>query len=492
MLSKEEGTVAATAAANGMAARLNEDLAQRLGPTKFGLWFERTAQLRVENDRLRITVPTRFHADWIERHFREDLRDSAVQTSGSDLALEVAVEPLAFPALASDVPAPPPPAPPHLPRRRRTGGWLGSRFDQRYDLEQFVVGVSNEMAYRAACAMAQGVSTFNPLFIHGGCGLGKTHLLQGICRRARLSNPEVRIRYVTGEQFTNEFIAAVRSNDLDSFRRPYRELDLLAIDDIHFLSNKVATQNEFLATFDAIGLVGSKVVLASDEHPRQIRQFHQRLVSRLLSGMVVEVQMPDVETRRQIITRWAQAKGLQFHPAAVDALAERCIGSVREIEGALTRLEALAMIGGGVSEVSGSSSASREIGMVLVGRLFGEQADEYRPDVSVASIMSAVAERFGVEVSRLAGNSRHRDVVLARSVAAYLARRLTTRSFPEIARAMGRSNHSTIVTASQRIERQLAANTTVVTRDSETPVSLRYIIDSVRIGLTRTRTSPGG
>ena len=484
--------MAATAAANGMTARLNEDLAQRLGPTRFGLWFERTAQLRVENDCLRITVPTRFHADWIERHFRQDLRDSALHTSGADLALEVAVEPLAFPGMASDAPAPPSAIAPHLPRRKRTGGWLGSRFDQRYDLDHFVVGVSNEIAYPAACAMAQNVSTFNPLFVHGGCGLGKTHLLQGICRRARLTNPEIRIRYVTGEQFTNEFIAAVRSNDLDSFRRPYRELDLLAIDDIHFLSNKVATQNEFLATFDAIGLVGSKVVLASDEHPRQIRQFHQRLVSRLLSGMVVEVQMPDVETRRQIITRWAQAKGLLLHPAAADALTERCIGSVREIEGSLTRLEALAMLGGGVGGSSGSSDASKEIGMVLVGRLFGEEAQEHFPNVRVESIMSAVAERFGVEISRLAGNSRQRDVVLARSVAAYLARRLTTRSFPEIARAMGRSNHSTIVTASQRIERQLAENTAVLTRDSQTPVSLRYIIDSLRIALTRTRSVAGG
>jgi len=484
--------VAATAAANGMAARLCEDLAQRLGPTKFGLWFEQTAQLRVEDNRLHITVPTRFHADWIQRHFREDLRDSATRTSGSDLPLDVTIEPKAFPGLSSDLPSPPAPVAPHLPRRRRTSSWLGSRFDERFDLDRFVVGVSNEMAYRAACAMAEGNSTFNPLFIHGGCGLGKTHLLQGICRRCRLSSPDVRIRYVTGEQFTNEFIAAVRSNDLDSFRRPYREIDLLAIDDIHFLSNKKATQNEFLATFDAIGLGGSKVVLASDEHPRQITQFHARLVSRLLSGMVVEVQLPDIETRRQIISRWALEKGMVFHPAAVEALAERCIGSVREIEGTLTRLEALAMIGGGVGDELASSQASGEVGMVLVSRLFGEQAEELRPNVRVEAIMSSVAERFGVETSRLAGNSRHRDVVLARSVTAYLARKLTTRSFPEIARAMGRSNHSTIVTASQRVERQLAENASVVVRDADTPVSLRYIVDSLRNALTRARKSPPG
>ncbi|MCC6907755.1 MAG: chromosomal replication initiator protein DnaA [Phycisphaerales bacterium] len=479
--------MAATAAANGMAARLCEDLAHRLGPAKFGLWFEQTAQLHVEKDRLRITVPTRFHADWIERHFRQDLRDSTASAAGVDLPLELAVEPKAFPGLAAEAPSGAAPVAPHLPRRRRTGGSLGSRFDARFDLERFVVGVSNEMAYRAACAMADGNATFNPLFIHGGCGLGKTHLLQGICRRCRESRPDFRLRYVTGEQFTNEFIAAVRSNDLDSFRRPYRELDLLAIDDVHFLSNKKATQNEFLATFDAIGLVGSRVVLASDEHPRQIRQFHQRLVSRLLSGMVVEIQLPDIETRRQIIARWAREKGLTFHPAAVEALAERCIGSVREIEGTLTRLEALAMISDGQQAAHGTCGG--EVGMVLVSRLFGEQAEDLRPNVRVESIMSTVAQRLGVEPSRLAGTSRHRDVVLARSLTAYLARKLTTRSFPEIARAMGRSNHSTIVTAAQRIERQLSADARVTLRDAEAPMSLRYLVDSLRVALTRPRSA---
>lgn len=469
-----------------MAARLSEDLARKLGPTRFGLWFGHTAQMSVEENRLRITVPTRFHADWIDRHFRDDIRDSAAQAGASELDLELAVEPLAFEAPPGEFPAPPAPVAPHFPRRRRTGGSAGSRFDRRFDLERFVVGAGNEMAYRAACALAEGQSTFNPLFIHGGCGLGKTHLLQGVCRRLKLRQPEIRLRYVTGEQFTNEFIAAVRSNDLDAFRRPYRELDLLAIDDVHFLSNKNATQNEFLATFDAIGLVGSKIVLASDEHPRQIRQFHQRLVSRLVSGMVVEVKMPDMETRRQIMMRWAGDKGLTFHAGVVDALAERCIGSVREIEGALTRLEALMLIGGS-GDSAGVTVAGGEIGMLLVGRLFGEQEEECRTNVRVEQIMACVAQRLGVEPNRLAGASRHRDVVLARSLTAYLARKLTTKSFPEIARAMGRTNHSTIVTAAQRIERQLTKDTTVVVRDADAPVSLRYLIDSLRVALTRTR-----
>ncbi len=469
------------AAASGMAARLCEDLAQRLGPARFGLWFERTAQLEVENNCLRITVPTRFHADWIQRHFREDLRSAAASTSGSDLALELTVEPGAFPALAASAP---PPVPPHRLRRRRTASGA-ERHDLRFDLDRFVVGAGNELAFRAAGAVAEGNAPFNPLFIHGGCGLGKTHLLQGICRRLRTRNPETRIRYVTGEQFTNEFIAAIRSNDVESFRRPYRELDLLAIDDVHFLSNKTATQNEFLATFDAIGLTGSKIVLASDEHPRHIRQFHQRLVSRLVSGMVVEVLLPDAPTRLAIITRWAKEKGFILQPTAAEVLAQRCVGSVRDIEGALTRLEALAVLGRGAAVAAGAAAPATEIGMVLVARLFGDEAQEVRTNPRVEAIVSTVAQRFGMDAARLTGPSRHRQVVLARSVAAYLARRLTTRSFPEIARAMGRSNHSTVFTAVMRIERQLAVNAMVTVNESSPPVSLQYLIDTLHAAHSR-------
>lgn len=480
--------MASSAAATGMTARLCEDLAQRLGPTRFGLWFERTARLDLEADRLRVTVPTRFHADWIDRHFREDLRTAAARTSGSDLALELTVEPEAFPGLAVAAPAP---VPPHLPRRRRGPGGLG-QFDQRFDLDRFVVGVGNEMAFRAACAMAGGAATFNPLFIHGGCGLGKTHLLQGVCRRLRAAQPEARLRYVTGEQFTNEFIAAVRTNDLESFRRPYRELDLLAIDDVHFLSNKSATQAEFLATFDAIGLTGAKIVLASDEHPRQIRQFHQRLVSRLLSGMVVEVQMPDAATRLAIIRRWAQERGLDLHPAAAEALAHRCIGSVRDIEGALTRLDAITSLGLEHGATPSEPGRRPEIGMVMVNRLFGEDARELGAPVRVDVIVKAVAERFGLDAATLNGKSRYKSVVLARSIAAYLARRMTTRSLSEIARAMSRSNHSTIFTAIQRVEERLAANDSVSVNHAGPPVSLRYLLDTLEATILRERSATAG
>jgi chromosomal replication initiator protein len=254
-------------------------------------------------------------------------------------------------------------------------------------LEDFVVGESNRLAFAAACRVVDiddghGLSV---LFVHGECGVGKTHLLQGICRRSieRTGRPGS-VRYVTGEQFTNEFIAAVRTNTLDAFRARMRKLDLLAIDDVHFLSNKVRTQSEFLYTLDAIGLGGAKIVMASDDHPRHIKRFNQALVSRFISGMVVKVDRPDRCTRLELIRRLASVRSLSLNDAAVDTIAGQCVGSVRELEGAITRLAAVTTLlhephvngaaapngGNGHAPAAGANGA---IGAVLAQQVIGNR-----------------------------------------------------------------------------------------------------------------------
>ena len=474
-------------------ASISQNLARRLGPTKFGLWFDRTAVLDFTDRTLRVTVPSRFHAEWIERHFAADLHQAAEEAVGGDLDMVFDVRPEAF-ALALDEPAGRAAAlvAKNDGPRLRLHRPQPDPFDERFDLDRFVVGLSNELAYRTACTVAEGDgAVFGPLFIHGGCGLGKTHLLQGICRRVHARHPAARVRYLTGEQFTNEFIAAVRGGDLETFRKRYRRLDLLALDDVHFLSNKQATQNEFLCTFDAIGLSGARVVLASDEHPRRIKQFHQRLVSRFLAGLVVEVQMPDAATRRQFIERWAGERDLTIHAAALDILVDHCVASMREIEGMLTRMEALrsllAMDAGNGPSQSGAPQG-KEIGVLLVRRLFAGSDPVAPRQVRVEAILEAVAERLGVSVRQIAGESRHRQVVLARSLAAYLARKLTAMSFPEIARAMGRPNHSTIVTACRRIEQEIARGVEIAPAgggEGAKAVSLAYVVDHLRATLSR-------
>jgi chromosomal replication initiator protein len=237
---------------------------------------------------------------------------------------------------------------------------------------------------------------------------------------------------VTGEQFTNEYITAIRTNAIDAFRQKIRKLDLLAIDDVHFLSNKVRTQTEFLYTLDAIDLSGARVVLASDNHPHHIKRFDRALVSRFLSGMVVKIDRPDRSTRIELIRRLAATRGLRLNEAAVDAIAGNCVGSVREIEGAITKLAAYkALMNGhangqnGNGRSNGHSDDHGEIGLLLVEQLFKEQtwhgANGARV-IRMAAVIDAVCQRLGVGKSDLMGSGRHRRVVLARALVAYLGR----------------------------------------------------------------------
>ncbi|MFG0330504.1 MAG: chromosomal replication initiator protein DnaA [Phycisphaerales bacterium] len=470
---------------NGVTARICQDLADRLGPTRYGLWFDQSAMIGVDDEgTVHVTVPSRFHADWISRNFRNDLCEVATTAVGKPVDLAVEIKPDAFgdpraerPTSNGKTTAHAPAPDRRRPRARRPSG--GARFDPRFDLDRFVVGDSNRFPYHAACRVADGEETYSPLFLHGVCGVGKTHLLQGVCRRFLARRPGARVRYYTGEQFTNQYIHAVRTNRIEEFRQSIRELDLLAVDDVHFLSNKNATQNEFLCTFDAIEMTGARIVLASDEHPRRIEQFHARLISRFMSGMVIEVALPDRDTRRRIVTRIAEARGLRFNEAASEALSDRLIGSVRELEGAVTRLQALKEL-----DSEGSESDSREIGMILVDRLFRAESTAPRKPVRVDRIVDSVASRFGVETSDIRGSSRRRAVVDARSVAAYLGRDLTSMSYPELARAMGRRNHSTIKAAVDRVTKSVNQNARLRVRPDEEEMSVRYLIDTLRHALT--------
>ena len=307
-----------------------------------------------------------------------------------------------------------------------------------------MVGPSNELAFTAAYRLIEDgpdPAEINPLFIHGGCGLGKTHLLQGICRRMLQTRPQAKVLYTTGEQFTNDFLSAMRVNKVEGFRRRIRRLDLLAVDDVHFLANKQATQQEFLHSFDAIELGGARVVLASDCHPKLIKQFSDALVSRCVRGMVVHVQPPDRQTRVKIISALAQRRGMELMDNAVDELAQRCAGSVRDIEGTLTKLYALARLCDPVAENRRSSvhrSGRPRVGHALIGRLLDCEA-QHRPHrvIRFDEIVSAVADQIGVARSMLLGSSRHRHVVLARNLVVHLARQLTSTELPRDRRGDG-------------------------------------------------------
>lgn len=457
-------------------ARIVERLVDSVGKRRYEMWFGRSAKLDYEasTPRLEIVARNRFIADRISRHFLPMVRDAARDETGEVVAVSVQVDPDRFSAPAPEV-APrtsPPGTASHDPGPSPGQGL-------RYRLESFVVGTSNELAYSAAMRLVDSEDDAlpGPLFLHGGCGLGKTHLLQGICARMTSRRSGTQVHYTTAEQFTNDFLAAVRTNRMERFRHRMRRLDLLAVDDVHFLANKQATQEEFIHSFDAIQLGGSRVVLASDNHPRLIRQFSERLISRCMNGLVVEVHAPDTETRIRIIRSLAADRGLSLVDGVIATLAQHCRGSVREIEGTLTRLHALSSL----ARQRVGRGDDLQIGHTLLHRLFqGEGGGvDVRP-VRFGRILESVCERLHVTAEQVQGKTRQKQVVLARALITHLARRLTTLSFPEIAAQLNRRSHSTVVSAARRTAKQLAENAAVALPGLDEPVPLRAVVDTLQ------------
>jgi chromosomal replication initiator protein len=459
-------------------AELSADVERRVGERKFSLWFRENARFTLAPDgSVEIVCDNAFVGEWIGRHFRDTLAAAISDLGGTGFRVRTAAGEDREPAAPDRSPASDGEADEIASERDADGERLAAaaiasptrrrsaiasaeeaapRRTSLRRLEDFVLGASNHLAFDAARRIAEGEAVSTLLFVHGECGVGKTHLLQGICRRRRERFPRQVVRYVTAEQFTNEFLAALRDGTINAFRKAQRRVDLLAIDDIHFLASKTQTQAEFLHTLDALGLSGGRVVLASDEHPRTIRRFSESLVSRFLSGMVVRVDRPDRATRLSLLRALASARGLRLAPAAEEIVAGRCAGSVREIEGAITRLEALAtLLGDGTGEV----------GAILAERAFADEGVRATGPVRIHDVIRAACESLGVETADLTGPGRHRKVVLARGVVVFLARELTTMSFPEIARSLGRDTHSTVHTAARRTEALIASGARVEPAD---------------------------
>lgn len=476
--------------------RILERVSREVGSDGFSRYFRHQTRVRYVDGRLDVTVPTGFVAELIGKRFGPSLVRAAQEEMGTEPAVELRfnVDRTAFDAsgdaAVTDEAAAiaPPPPPRRAPARREPG-----RDPGRYLLEDFVVGDSNRLAFTAAERLAEPdcPRSFSPLFIHGACGLGKTHLLQGVAHRFRERHPGLNVVYTTAEAFTNDYVNAVRAGRLDVFRKTYRAIRLLCIDDVQFLSNKHATQGELLHTFDAIDLGGARIVLASDEHPRQVRKLSAALVSRFMAGMVVKLDAPDPALRQRIVARLAERRGLTVEPAAAALIAARCSPpgqscSVRDIEGAITRIQA-------VRRLHPEFAAGSDIGLVVtrLALCAGESpcTTGLRRPVRAEQIIDEVCRTLRVEHSDLVGRGRHKRVVLARSVAAHLCRGMTTMSFPEIARAMGRPNHSTIVTACKRIQDQLEDASALDLGADSVPelagLNLRGLIDQVRDDIAR-------
>ncbi|MBI4716570.1 MAG: chromosomal replication initiator protein DnaA [Planctomycetes bacterium] len=437
--------------------RIESLLAERLGPQRFNVWFKNATRLSLGEDYLHVCTPNPFISEWIERNFAQVIREAAREVTGREFALTFAIDPDLARTLGRKQPDRQVDFiannPDRLAREHKRNGLRplplqSSPLKGRVD--EFVVGSSNRMAHAAALSVIENPGgCYNPLFLHGGCGLGKTHLLQAICNGLGERHPDLRWRYVTGEEFTNDYVCSVKAREEDAFRARYRCLDVLVIDDVHFLANKRATQAEFLHTFQAIDAAGKQIVLASDAHPKLIGQFSESLVTRFLSGMVVRIDSPDASVRAEVLRRRAARLKVHVSEAVINHIAENFRANIRELEGALVKVIALAQVSGQPVTLSVAERAIRDL------------ARQTAPVVKLSDIESVVAIFFGLTPADLHTSRKSRTIALARGIAMYLARKLTDMSFPEIGRFMGNKNHSTVILASRRIAKLIETGAAV-------------------------------
>ncbi|MDP7006398.1 MAG: chromosomal replication initiator protein DnaA [Phycisphaerales bacterium] len=437
--------------------KLREELSTTIGNRPYRMWFTNTT-VKCNNDSVDILAATPLAARWINDRFSTLIEDAAKTCFGKNVPIRITVDENNQQKSNHKTPTATPPKPTIAKAKR-----------QFLSFDNFVVGSCNQLA----CAAAKQITnedgrSISPLFIHGACGVGKTHLLQAISKLASKTSVG-KVRYVTAEQFTNEFIASSRSGEFSRFRNRYRNLDLLAIDDVHFVASKIKTQEELLHTIDAAGLRGARLVLASDEDPRHIRRLNRALANRFVAGMIAEIQRPDRDTRCNIIQQLTQKCGIELTQGAIDRLASQAVGSIREIEGTVTQLRATANLL--------MQNANTPVGIDTVERLLRATPPTSHP-IKMLDIIDSVCTRSNVSIHDLRGKSRSSRIVIWRSIASYLGRKLTSLSYPELATSLGRKNHSTVHAAVKRIDSLLSSQNCTV-QIGEGTINLKETLDQL-------------
>ena len=447
-----------------LASLTEEDL-----PAQQRAFVTLTQPLGLVGDTALVAAPNDFTKDVLETRLRPIVVRALTDTIGQDIRLAVTVDPSLTPSVdddvtdqmadatyADDVPRvtaennEAEPVRDEVAPRPGTGSpdtrSGAGRLNDKYIFDTFVIGSSNRFAHAAAVAVAeQPARAYNPLFIYGGSGLGKTHLLHAIGHYTRTLYKGTHVRYVSSEEFTNEFINSIRDDKASTFQRRYRETDVLLVDDIQFLSGKVQTQEEFFHTFNTLHNANKQIVVTSDLPPKQLQEFEDRMRSRFEWGLITDIQPPDLETRIAILRKKTKQERLVAPPEVLEYIASKITTNIRELEGALIRVTAFASLN--------RQPVDLTITEVVLKDLL---PSETGPEITAAQIMAATAQYFGVTVDDLCGSSRSRVLVTARQIAMYLCRELTDLSLPKIGQAFGGRDHTTVMHADRKI-RQLMA-----------------------------------
>ena len=430
-------------------ARIQQSARASIPEHGYLTWVAAAKAVALTSDELQVEVPSRFHVEWLEDKFGPVLAGAAERILGHPVKITAScsteVPPIQLPHIELTTPSP------------AAVGAISSvsastpaprpALNERYTFERFVVGVDNQLAAAAAQAVAdKPAKMYNPLFLYGGVGLGKTHLMHAIGHRVLASDPTRRICYLSSEQFTNELVMSIQKGAMADFRRRYREMDLLLVDDVHFLAGKEATQEEFFHTFNALYDAQRQIILTSDRPPKDLPGLENRLVSRFEWGLVVDVKPPDYETRMAILGKKAADDGLSLDDEVIELIAHSCTSSVRELEGAVIKLLAF------------SSLTHREITPQLARTALHGVLGRHRKDGPVLSperIRETVARRWRVHAEALASKRRTKDLMVPRQVAMYLIKETLDTSLVRIGELFGGRDHSTVIHSIRKVEDQM-------------------------------------
>ena len=439
--------------------RILENLKSSVSDQVFETWLRPLRFFTQEGSLLLVAAPHQFFKQWIEENFLPQIEEAVRREEGRDTSVEIVVggeedidavrdtPPLDLASPAGAVSS----------RQRSRDGAL----NLRYTFDRFVVGAGNQFAQAAAFAVATDpAKSYNPLFLYGGVGLGKTHLLHAIGNLAFERNPRIRICYITAEKFTNELIYCLRTNRMQDFKERYRNLDLLLVDDVQFIAGKQRTQEEFFHTFNDLYSSRKQIVVSSDKFPKEIPDLEERIQSRFEWGLVADIQPPDMETRVAILNRKAEADQIPLPQEVALFLATAIKTNIRELEGSLVRIGAHASLN------------KREINLDLAREVLSRLIDNAKREVTPDAVIKAVAEHYGVKVSDLRSERKHKVIALPRQVAMFLIRSLTRCSLPDIGLRFGGRDHTTVMYAVKKIEKKVRED-----------VSLRNTVDALRKNL---------
>ncbi len=432
------------------------ELQVSLSPANFETWLRDTQLIDVDEQRFRIAVPNGFAKDWLETRYRSLISQTLARIVGYSVQVEFAVLASEAPVAASvngvgggQSPSAAPAAQHVRLEPTRVGGEGGTtNINPRYTFSNFIVGSANRLAHAASLSVAERPGhAYNPLFLYGGVGLGKTHLMHAIGNQVIAKFPRKRVVYATSEKFTNEFITSIQQGKIDDFRARYRRIDLLLIDDIQFIADKERTQEEFFHTFNAIHEDGKQIVLSSDRPPKAILTLEERLRSRFEWGLIADLTAPDLETRIAILRAKAEEGAVPITSDVIEFIARKVVSNIRELEGALNRIVAYASMG--------AMPISIELAQaVLSNVLYNPKKRQVTPE----RIAMAVADYYGVQMEALKGQKRDKAIVMPRQVAMFLMREETDVSLLRIGAELGGRDHSTVLHACDKITRESAVN----------------------------------